>query len=96
MISKSENRNANEIVTNLNLKTKDNLTQVYFQKHMKLFTFITVASSSSDTKKQNEDNIKRVQDYQVNAEITLNAADSGKPYSGQERVLRKRGEWSQK
>ena len=60
--------NSNKIVSNLDLTTKDNVTRDSFQEHIKSFAFI-VASSVSD--------INRIQEYEVNAGITLGAAASG-------------------
>ena len=70
---KNVNMNSNKIVTKLDLRTKDNVTRDSFQIHIKRFAFI-VAPSVSD----NVTDINRIQEYKVNAGITLDAEASGR------------------
>ena len=73
---KSVNRNSDETFANLILTTKDNVARDSFQTHIKRFAFI-VALSVKDINRM-VINKNRIHKFEVDAEITLCAADSGK------------------
>ena len=71
------NSNSDKTVTNLDLTTKDNVTRDSFQEHT---TFRLYCGFIRERYKQNDDitHVNRIlQEYEVNAGITLDAAASG-------------------